>query len=182
MRKDARALALSVAAVPFLLTACGGGSAAPVESASDTGEPAGFLTNLGVEVAIVNKGSATLEITDRNNPSDKRTMNWIFTETFSGNRSGTDDVELKIVRRDGLVTHEYELDFSNPSIGCPNASVLSLDDYRNFQTARFCSEGKDYNVVFVEDDGEITFAIKREGDTSDNKKFVVDVTKTWSRK
>lgn len=179
MHRTSRALALLAGAVPFLLTACGGTPAA-VESPSDSGSPAIFGTK-GVEVAIVNKGSATLEITDRNNTSDQRTMDWVFTETWSGNRSGTDDVELKIVRREGLVTHEYELDFSNPSVGCPNASVHALDDYMDYENELFCNEGHKKQISFGEDDGAIFFAIKREGDTSSNKKFVVEITKMWPR-
>lgn len=165
-------------AAAVLLTACGGGSAAPVDSASDTGAPAGWGTK-GVEVTVVNEGQLDFTVKDRNDGGDRREITSGNRQTWQGESSWGDDVEL-------LVENLTELDFNNPGVGCPRASLQQPDYLSTLTVYDFCDEGssKQHEIRWHGSGAGTRYMgkvrIVREGDTDDNKRFTVYVN--WEYK
>jgi hypothetical protein len=160
-----------------LVAGCGAPAAVPVESVSGSGDPAGLWGTKGVEVTIVNDGRF-ITVKDRYNLGDSREMVRGDRQTWQGERNADDDVEL-------LVEKFVELDFKNPSIGCPRVSTQSPGSLATLQWDSFCDEGgsKTYQIHWVwANSGSMikngTVRIVRESDSSDNKRFTVYVEKT----
>jgi len=158
------------AAAVFALAACGSTATAPVEAASASGEVAGWGTK-GVELRVVNTGATTLTVWERGT-DNVRFVKPGESTTFQGEKSFADDVEIDMSWREkSRVEKPLEIDASNPSVGTPNVTVgydnraYDVGDSHSFSGM---TDGMDYKVT-----------IKREGDTDDNKMFVVEAS--WSR-
>jgi len=155
------------------LAACGAPAAVPVESVSQSGDPAGLWGTKGVEVTVVNEG-LNFTAKDRNNGGDRREVKDGQRQTWQGESSWADDVEL-------LVEDLTELDFNNPSVGCPRASLQQPDYPTTLQWDDFCDEGtsKQYEIrrhgsgAGTHYMGKVR--IVRESDSDDNKRFTVYV-------
>ena len=104
----------------MVLTACGS-SAAPVESPSDSGDPAAWIGTKGVEFVVTNGTSDSFYVWDRGG-GDVRTLKSNESTTFSGERSGADDLEIaESWNADG--SSSIEIDGSNPSTYYPSVTV-----------------------------------------------------------
>lgn len=174
-----------------LLAGCGSGasapetsSPAPIESASDSGDPAFFGTK-GVEVKFVNtvpaggeKSNFSVTIKDRNSSAT-----WTLTPgqevMLRGERNVSDDLEVTVqakwayTNHPNVYTDSFDMDFSNPTAYCPNVTVGDDND-------DFCSEGANgawslpkaavYSLPV-----SLGIRVKRESDSSDFKRFTVNL-------
>lgn len=118
-RRHGWAIGTLVASI-MVLTACGS-SAAPVESPSDSGDPAAWIGTKGVEFVVTNSTSGSFYVWDRGG-GDVRTLKSNESTTFSGERSGADDIEIAVSwNADG--SSPIEIDGSNPSTYYPSVTV-----------------------------------------------------------
>lgn len=174
-------ISTGVVAASLVLAACGGGSSAPVESASGSGEPAFFGTK-GVEATIINdtapptsSGKWDMTVKDRNS-GQTVTLPIKGSRTFRGETNISDDLELLVGGTNVPSDMEVELDFSNPTAGCPNVTVALRSGGDN---EGLCSEGDQENFVFKFYGQQWDITVKRESDSSDFKRFTVSMK--WSR-
>ncbi len=170
MKRRSALLVMSATAL-LALTACGSGSTAPVESASASGDVAGWGTK-GVELRVVNTGATTLTVWERGT-DNVRFVKPGESTSFQGEKSFADDVEIDMSWREkSRVEKPLQIDASNPSMGTPNVSVEWDNrsyDVGDKHTFSGLTDGWDYDLI-----------ITREGDSDDNKKFTVEAA--WSRK
>jgi len=164
-----------------LLAGCGGTPAA-VESPSDSGSAAFFGTK-GVEATFTNSTVVPayvytirnweLEVKDRDSGQTSKVSQG-GSKTFRGERNISDDLELTLSGPARASKLTIDLDFSNPSMGCPNVTVtVTARDHSTNEA--FCSEGESEKFVRASSDGQWDITIKREGDNDDFKRFTVDV-------
>lgn len=139
------------------------GAPAPATAPADSPNASVPRGTMGVEVAVhsdLKRWQA--DITDRN--ADWRVSLKPGQSTyFKGNRSGIDDVELKTVTDGGT----HEVDFSNPTIGSPNASVDGVLNYFSVGEEDTWHAGKH------------KFWIKRHGDRDGHKQFELRISARW---
>lgn len=154
------------------LTGCASDAAAPVASPSDSGSAAFFGTK-GVEATIVNKtnedgAGQTLYVWNRTGGAVESVAPG-KSITYKGSSTVTDDVELGISwNADGV--DGIEMDFANPSVGEPNVTAAIRGGVAYWE---YFSEGEtDYDKIKIHD-RDSSFTIKREGDSSDYKRFTV---------
>lgn len=172
-----------------LLAGCGSGasapetsSPAPIESASDPGDPAFFGTK-GVEVKFVNttgveKSNFSVTIKDRNSSAT-----WTLTPgqevMLRGERNVSDDLEVKVqakwafTHHPNVYTDSFDMDFSNPTAYCPNVTVGDDND-------DFCSVGAKESwslpkAAVYSLPVSLGISVKRESDSSDFKRFTVNL-------
>lgn len=170
----------------FLLAACGTTSEAPVESRDTSGSAASlssegveFFGTKGVEVTITNVTDKSwsgvkfdLVVKDRNS-GDKVTIPFRDTRTFRGERSVADDLEVTLTGGRGASQMEAELDFSNPSVGCPNVTAGTEVGSDN---EWLCSEGDSHQFTLGSAAvGAWDIVVKRESDSDRYKRFAVTV-------
>lgn len=158
------ALAVCVAA----LAACGS-SATSVESASDSGDPAAWIGTRGVEFVVKNATSGSFYVWDRGG-GDVRTLKSNESTTFSGERSGADDLEIAVSwNADG--SSPVEIDGSNPSTYYPSVTV---------QGDKRCGENFSVKQTLTCQDsvGGRSFTVKvtRETDSDKFKRFSITVS------
>ncbi len=172
-----------------LLAGCGSGasapetsSPAPIESASeDAGEVAGWGTK-GVEATFVNpydreiyhrqsdQWIATYRIYVRGDPnwSNGRTIGPGQRTTYWGDSAGSDDLEFNFYGPFKTDSSSLELDFSNPTMGCPNATV-------GYDMRQFCSVGTKHWWDRDVKGAKLEFRMERLSDSDDHKRFEVYV-------
>jgi len=174
------AAAFAGCALALALGACSQ-QPATVTSASASGEVAGWGTK-GVEATIVNGTQRAfyyaplnadvsfLRVGERVDGVPSRALDPGQSTTFSGNKSGVDDIELSWTGplKDQFATNWLDMDFSNPTMGCPNASV-------GWDIESFCSEGTEKYYFPKVGDRPFTVLIKREADSADNKRFTATI-------
>ena len=161
---------ITPAAAVLALAACGSTATAPVESASASGEVAGWGTK-GVELRVVNKGPMILTVWERGT-TNTRIINPGDSTTFQGEKSFADDVEIDMSWREQFrVEKPLEIDASNPSMGTPNVTV----GYDN----RTYGVGESHSFSGMTDGMDYKVTVKREDDSDDHKRFVVEAS--WSR-
>ena len=178
---------VALAGVALALAACGSAttgpaSSAPVEVASDSGDPAFFGTK-GVEVKFVNtavaggeKSNFSVTIKDRNSSAT-----WTLTPgqevTLRGEHNVSDDLEVTVqakwayTRHPNVYTDAFDMDFSNPTAYCPNVTVGDDND-------DFCSVGANGSwslpkAAVYSMPVSLGIGVKRESDSSDFKRFTV---------
>ncbi len=145
----------SVALIAPAVPALAGNAPAPAVPTAPAPERAVPRGTMGVEVKVYSDLKRwQVNVTDRNADWTERLQPGQSTY-FKGNRSGIDDVELETFSNGG----KHEVDFSNPTIGSPNASVDGLLNYFSVGEEERWHSGKH------------TFFIKRHGDRDGNKQF-----------
>lgn len=165
-----RARAVGALAVCVVALAACSSSATPVESASDSGDPAAWIGTKGVEFVVTNGTSGSFYVWDRGG-GDVRTLKSNESTTFSGERSGADDLEIAVSwNADG--SSPIEIDGSNPSTYYPSVTVEG-DDKR-------CGEGFSVKQTLTCQDsvGGRSFTVKvtRETDSDKFKRFSITVS------
>lgn len=172
-----------------LLAGCGSGvsapetsSPAPIESASDSGDPAFFGTK-GVEVTFINpyvdgRGTSnfSVTITDRNSSGT-----WTLTPgqevRLRGEHSVSDDLEVTVQAkwaysaRTTAYTEDVEMDFSNPTAYCPNVTVGNDND--DFCSVGATSSWSEPKAAVYSLPVSLGIFVKRESDSADFKRFTV---------
>ena len=176
-----------IAALSILVAACGGSNAttapatsAPVESASDSGEVAGWGTK-GVEATFVNpydreiyhrqsdQWIATYRISVRGDYTGvPRTIGPGQRTTYWGDSAGSDDLEFNFYGPFKTDSSSLEVDFSNPTMGCPNATV-------GYDMRQFCSVGTKHWWQRDVKGAKLEFRMERLSDSDDHKRFEVYV-------
>lgn len=152
------------------LAACGGTSAAPVESASDSGSAAFFGTK-GVEVNFKNGSGQPLYVWLRGGGAVE-TVAPGGSKTFQGEESVVDDVELNYSwSSDG--SPWMEMDFSNPTAGEPTVS-FSMENGGDWSIEGFSVNEVDFGE-HTQDGRSTKYWVKRIGDSSDYKRFNVEI-------
>lgn len=173
--------AAPILASTVLLAGCGGTPAA-VESPSDSGSAAFFGTK-GVEATFTNKTVVPayvytirnweLEVKDRDSGQTWKVPQGA-SKTFRGERNISDDLELTLSGPARASKLTIDLDFSNPSMGCPNVTV-SVPAQDKSTNEAFCSEGETEKFVRASSAGQWDITIKREDDNDDFKRFSLEV-------
>lgn len=160
----------AILAAAALLAACGS-SAAPIASESESGAPAAWWGTKGVEATVRNADAngAAIRLCNRRT-NDCRDLAVGQSTTFQGESTITDDLELRFVHpRDG---GNIEMDFSNPSVGCPNLN-LTFDMQGG---GSYCDVGREeMRIINNGNKNGVIFLVKREGDSRDNKRFTVTI-------
>jgi len=164
---------LALAVGGLMLAACGSGSTTTVESASSSGEVAGWGTK-GVELTLINNGQYVSYVWLRGS-NDVRLLQPGESTTYQGEKSFADDVEIDISWKDKSRTSSpLEVDASNPSMGTPNVSVgFQNRTYTEGESATFRGDAGGLSTV------PYVLEVIREGDSDDNKRFTVKIA--WSR-
>lgn len=165
--------ALALAVGGALLAACGSGTSSPVESASSSGEVAGWGTR-GVELNLINTGQYAIYVWLRGT-NDVRVLSSGQSTTFQGEKSFADDVEIDLSWKDKRYTsYPLEVDASNPSLGTPNITVGRQNrtfDEGEATTYRGDAGGMS-TVPFV-------LEVSRDSDSDDFKRFTLKLA--WGR-
>lgn len=161
--------ALGVLAASILVLSACGSSATSVESASDSGDPAAWIGTKGVEFVVTNSTSGSFYVWDRGG-GDVRTLKSNESTTFSGERSGADDLEIAVSwNADG--SSPVEIDGSNPSTYYPSVTV---------QADKRCGETFSVKKTLTCQDsaGGRSFTVKvtRETDSDKFKRFSITVS------